>query len=181
MRLFALLAALTIVVVLTGCGSSDSKQTLTEDQYAKAVVDRFLRPVKKDLEVLQGLNNVQIRYYIVTGNPTTLAILRQHFRDLGRCTKKLDAIGAPPDDSDSAKLVDARLRTACLHYEPLARTALNALPHLSSGNQAEVQKGEQSIRAMYGESRAGSMALQQALEAMATSAAFQRAGLRPSG
>jgi hypothetical protein len=173
-------AALALAIALTACGSSD-KKTLTEQQYANAIVNRFLRPVSKDLTVLNRMNTVDVRYYIVTGNPTTLGILRKHFRDLKGCTSKLDAIGEPPSDSDVDVIVDERLRTACAHYERIARTLLTALPHLSSGKQPEVQQAEQTVRAMYGESRAGSMALNKALRAMTASAAFQRAGVRPAG
>jgi hypothetical protein len=177
----SLLAALALALVLTACGGSDSKQTLTEEQYANAVVNRWIRPVRKDLEIIQRLNNVDVRYYIVTGNPTTLKILRQHFRDLMRCTSKLDAIGSPPEDSDAEVLVDGQLRAACMHYERLARTLLNQLPHLSSGHQREVQHAEQVVRAMYGESRAGSQALNKAYQAMTSSAAFRQAGVQPAG
>jgi hypothetical protein len=183
MRIFALVAAVfALAIAVAGCGGSgESKPTLTEQQYAKGVVDRFLRPVSKDLQVLNRLNTVDVRYYIVTGNPTALGIIRKHLRDLSHCTGKLDAIGAPPEDSDVAVLVDQRLRTSCVHYESLSRTILAALPRLSSGRQPEVQKAENTVRATYGESRAGSMALQAALTAMASSPAFQRAGVRPAG
>jgi hypothetical protein len=177
----SLLAALALALALTACGSGDSKKSLTEQQYASAIVNRFLRPISKDLSVLNKLNTADVRYYIVTGNPTALRILRRSFRDLSRCTKKLDAIGEPPSESDAAVLIDERLRAACSHYERIARTILTALPHLSSGHQREVQQAEQTVRAMYGESRAGSQALNQALQAMAGSAAFRRAGVRPAG
>lgn len=182
MRILVLVATvLTLAAAVAGCGSSGSDEKLTEQQYANRVVNRFLRPVSQDLGVLNRLNTVDVRYYVVTGNKTTLAILRQHLGDLTRCTKKLDAIGTPTEDSEVVAVVDERLRAACRHYEPLARTILVALPHLSSGHQAEVARAENSVRAMYGESRAGSMALQKALTAMSASAAFQRAGIRPSG
>ena len=182
MRVLVLVAtALTLAAAVAGCGSGGSDEKLTEQQYANAVVNRFLRPVSKDLGVLNRLNTADVRYYVVTGNKTTLAILRKHLGDLARCTKKLDAIGVPTEDSEVAPVVDEQLRAACTHYEPLARTILTALPHLSSGRQPEVTRAESSIRAMFGESRAGSMALQKALTAMAASAAFQKAGVRPSG
>jgi len=66
-------------------------------------VNRLMRPMNKNLQVLGTLNNPQIKIYIEQENPTTLRILKNRMTDLGKCSDRLLTIGPPPADANNIK------------------------------------------------------------------------------
>ena len=182
MRALSILTAAALAaVVLAGCGSSKHTQpasTLTPQQYATAVVNRLLRPLTKDLSVLNALNSPDVKLYLLTAQPTTVRILKQRLLDLRMCTDRLDRIGAPPSDPPGLARIDAKLRTTCAHYVRVASKLLAAVAKLGSSDPAVKKQGTAAFSSVFGESKQGALALRDAVALMQAQPAFRQAGVR---
>jgi hypothetical protein len=181
-RVTIVAAAVFAGLLLAGCGGGSNKSStpgLTAEQYAERVVDRFLRPLNTDLGVLTALNKPDIKLYLLSGQKTTIRILESRLGDLSRCTSRLDAIGPPPSEPATLPRIDTKLREACQHYESVAKTLLRGLPELTSGDPARQRKGQRIFASVFEESKAGSLALQDAVSSMQENGAFLKAGVRP--
>jgi hypothetical protein len=184
--LFAGLALLT-----AGCGSKKEAATTTStipilpdvrtsDEWAQRVVNRFLTPLNKDLQVLNGLNNPQIRIYIASGNRTTLNVIDRRMNDLKRCTDKLVTIGPPTTDDEQFQRVDRLFHSACKNYEEVAAAVLDAVPLLSSGRTDVIQEGQKRLAKMIPTSQAAARDFQKAIKIAQTRPEFRNAGLQSS-
>jgi hypothetical protein len=181
---------LTAVALLAaGCGSKKAETTTsipllpdakTSDEWALRIVNRFLTPLNKDLQVLNGLNSPQIRIYIASGNQTTISILNKRMNDLARCTDKLVTIGPPTSDDEQFQHVDRLFHSACKNYEQVAETVLEAVPMLSSGRTDVIQEGEKRLRDSTPESEAAAKDFQRAIKIAQTRVEFRNAGLQES-
>jgi len=148
MKFIALLFCLALLAA--GCGSDDKSSAppptilpnaATPDEWAGRIVNRLMRPMNKNLQVLGTLNNPQIKIYIEQENPATLRILKNRMTDLGKCSDRLLTIGPPPADANNIKQlrqVDAALHRACPHYVKVSETVLKAVEMLSSGRAGVV-------------------------------------------
>jgi hypothetical protein len=183
-----LLAALALLAA--GCGSKKEAATTraipilpdaqTSDEWARRIVRRFLAPLNQDLQVLNGLNNPQIRIFIASGNPTTLRIINRRMNDLQHCTDKLVTIGPPTSDDDQFQRVDRLFHSACKRYEDVADTVLDAVPKLSSGRTDVIQVGEQELRKSIPTSQAAAKDFQKAIAIAQKRPEFRNAGLQSS-
>jgi hypothetical protein len=151
---------------------------LTPQQYASGVVDRLLRPLNKDLSVLNALNSPDIRLYLLTAQPTTVRILKRRLLDLRACADRLDRIGSPPDDPPGLARIDEKLRSVCEHYGRVASKLLAAVAQLGSSDPAVKKKGAAVFSSVFDESKQGSLALRDAIALMQAQPAFRRAGVR---
>ena len=184
-----ILAALALLAA-AGCGSkkqaapTTTLQLLpdarTSDEWAQRVVRRFLAPLNKDLQVLNGLNNPQIRIFIASGNQTTLGVLNRRMTDLGRCTDKLVTIGPPTSDDEQFQRVDRLFHSACKNYEQVADTVLDAVPKLASGRTDVIQVGEQELRKSIPTSQAAAKDFNKAIGIAQKRPEFRNAGLQSS-
>jgi hypothetical protein len=191
MRHVALLLLLCAALAVAGCSSSKKQSTpppptnvlpqaKTADEWAKRIVDRFLRPLNKDLQVLNGLNSPQIRLYIASANPTTLRIVNQRLRDLQRCSAKLVAIGPPPAGKTALTRIDSDFTKACTDYVHVAQTLLRAMEFLTSGRSDVIQKGVEIARSARPASGRAANQLIAAIRIAQTLPEFRRAGLKTS-
>jgi len=184
-----LLAA--VALLAAGCGSKKEAATTTtalpilpdaptSDVWAQRVVRRFLTPLNKDLQVLNGLNNPDIRIYLASGNPTTVGIVNRRMNDLKRCTDRLVTIGPPTSDDEQFQHVNRLFHTACAHYEDVAATVLDVVPKLGSGRTDVIQVGEDELKKTIPTSAAAADALKQALAIAQKRPEFRNAGLQSS-
>ena len=149
-----LLAALALLAA--GCGSKKQAETTTtipilpdvktSDEWAQRIVVRFLKPLNEDLQVLNGLNNPQIRIFIASGNKTTINVINRRMNDLDHCTDKLVTIGPPTSDDEQFQRVDRLFHSACKNYERVADAVVDAVPLLSSGRTDVIQEGDKRLR-----------------------------------
>jgi hypothetical protein len=186
-----IICVLLLAGVAAACGE-DSKQAATTTvvqrlpqaqsagEWAQRVVDNFLRPLNKDLTVLNALNVPDIRIYIASANPQTLRILRQRMNHLSECGNALTAIGPPPGDAPEQNPVFTGLNTSCTHYQKVSTTLLKALPLLSSGRADVAKRGQDMMDAVKPDTREAANALVKAICTAQRQGSFQRAGLRPS-
>jgi hypothetical protein len=93
MRRFVPMLLTAVALLAAGCGSNKAETTpsipllpdaKTSDEWALRIVNRFLTPLNKDLQVLNGLNSPQIRIYIASGNQTTISIVNKRMNDRRR-------------------------------------------------------------------------------------------------
>src|ERR687897_434625 len=100
MMLRLVLLLLSLALVVAACGSEKESSSLepaaTTQEWAQRIVNRLMRPMNRDLEILATLNNVQTKLFIQQGNEDTLEVLEESMSDLGKCTERLDVIGPPP-------------------------------------------------------------------------------------
>jgi hypothetical protein len=190
MSLLALLCA--VAVVAAGCGSSKKHaatlplptnvlpQAKTPDEWATRIVNRFLRPLNKDLSVLNGFNSPDIRLFIASQNPTTLKIIDQRLQDLKQCSAKLVAIGPPPAGNKQLARINADFTSACAKYVQVAETLMKATDFLSSGRTDVMSKGEELARSMRPTSGLAANKLVAGVRIAQKLPEFQRAGLKPS-
>jgi hypothetical protein len=184
-----LLAALALLAA-AGCGSKKQAETTstipilpdarTSDEWAQRIVRRFLTPLNKDLQVLNGLNNPQIRLFIASGNKTTLGVIDRRMTDLKHCTDKLVTIGPPTSDDEQFRRVERLFHGACKNYEDVADTVLDAMPKLSSGRTDVIQVGEQELRKSIPTSQAAAKDFQKAIAIAQKRPEFRNAGLQSS-
>ena len=183
-----LLVALALLAA--GCGSKKEAATTTalqilpdaqtSDVWARRVVTRFLAPLNKDLQVLNGLNNPDIRIYLASGNPTTVRVVNRRMNDLKRCTDRLVTIGPPTSDDEQFQRVNRLFHTACAHYEDVAATVLDVVPKLSSGRTDVIQVAEKELQKSIPVSEAAADALKKALAIAQKRPEFRNAGLQSS-
>jgi hypothetical protein len=190
MRFVALLFCLALLAA--GCGSDDKSSAppptilpnaATPDEWAGRIVNKLMRPMNKDLQVLGTLNNPQVKIYIESENPTTLRILNNRMTDLGKCSDRLLTIGPPPADAGDIKQlrqVDAALHRACPHYVKVAATVLEAVEMLSSGREDVVAEGDKKLASAAPDSQAAAEAYQQAIQVAQELDEFKLHGLKPS-
>jgi hypothetical protein len=183
-----LLAALALLAA--GCGSKKQAETTTtipilpdvktSDEWAQRIVRRFLAPLNRDLQVLNGLNNPNIRIFIASGNKTTLGIIDRRMMDLQHCTDKLVTIGPPTSDDEQFQRVDRLFHSACKNYEDVADTVLDAVPKLSSGRTDVIQVGQEELRKSIPTSQAAAKDFQKAIAIAQKRPEFRNAGLQSS-
>jgi hypothetical protein len=190
MRFVALLFCLALLAA--GCGSDEKSSAppptilpnaATPDEWAGRIVNRLMRPMQKNLEVLSTLNNPQIKIYIESQNPTTLRILNNRMKDLGKCSDRLLTIGPPPADAGDIKQlrrVDAALHRACPHYVNVSETVLEAVEMMSSGREDVVAEGDKKLASAGPDSQKAALAYQQAIQVAQELDEFKLHGLKPS-
>jgi hypothetical protein len=190
MRFAALLFCLALLAA--GCGSDDKSSAppptilpnaATPDEWAGRIVNRLMRPMQKNLEVLSTLNNPQIKIYIESQNPTTLRILNNRMKDLGKCSDRLLTIGPPPADAGDIKQlrqVDAALHRACPYYVNVSETVLEAVEMMSSGREDVVAEGDKKLASAGPDSQKAALAYQQAIQVAQELDEFKLHGLKPS-
>jgi len=189
----ALLVLLLVAFALSGCGGSKQgaatstipigpvlPAAATRQEWADRIVNIFLRPLNKDLNVLTNFNNPQIQLYIASQNPTTLQIIKTRMNDLLRCSNKLVQIGPPPGNDPKLTSIDEKFHKACDDYETVAAAVQQATPLLASGRNDVMAEGTKKLRAVRDESgRAGNNFLA-AVRIAQTLPEFRRAGLKKS-
>ncbi len=191
MRFVGLL--LSLALLGAGCGSKDESSTPppptilpnaeSPDEWAGRIVNRLMRPMNRDLQVLSTLNNPQIRIYIESEDATTLTILKKRMRDLGKCSDRLITIGPPPptaNDIRQLKRVDAALHRACPHYVKVSKLVLEGVEFMSSGRQDVVARGEQKLAEAGPDSAAAAKAYEEAIRVAQNLDEFKLHGLKPS-
>jgi hypothetical protein len=190
MRLVALLFCLALLGA--GCGSEDKSSAppptilpnaQNPDEWAGRIVNRLMRPMNRDLQVLSTLNSPQIKIYIEQQNPTTVNILKNRMTDLGKCSDRLLTIGPPPPDAGDIKQlkrVDAALHRACPHYVNVSMLVLEAVEFMSSGREDVVKRGEQKLEDAGPDSQAAAKAYEEAIRVAQELDEFKLHGLKPS-
>ena len=187
-RILILVAA---AAILAGCDSGKKADTTTAppsvlpaaqnpDQWALRIVSLVLRPLNRDLVVVNGFNDQNIFLYIVNRNPTTLRIIRTRLGDLSRCSQKLVAIGPPPRSRPQLAPVAADLRRACAHWVDMAAVLKKATLFISSGRSDVIAEGRKLLRGLRPESEAAGTAFRSFLRRAQRLPEFRRAGLQPS-
>ena len=190
MRWIAATSLLGLALLAAGCGSKKQAETTTtipilpdvrtSDEWAQRIVRQFLAPLNKDLQVLNGLNNPQIRIFIASGNKTTLGVIDRRMNDLTRCTDKLVTIGPPTADDEQFKRVDRLFHSACKNYEDVAGTVLDAVPKLASGRSDVIEVGTEELRKSIPVSQTAAKDFQRAIKIAQTRVEFRNAGLQQS-
>jgi hypothetical protein len=190
MRFAALLFCLALLAA--GCGSDDKSSAppptilpnaATPDEWAGRIVNRLMRPMQKNLEVLSTLNNPQVKIYIESQNPTTLRILNTRMTDLGKCSDRLLTIGPPPagaGDIEQLRQVDTALHRACPYYVKVSETVLEAVEMMSSGRDDVVAEGDKKLASAGPDSQKAALAYQQAIQVAQELDEFKLHGLKPS-
>jgi hypothetical protein len=191
MRLVVPIVLLAAGLLVSGCGSSKAKDTApppkvlpratTTDEWARRIVDLLLRPLNRDLVVVQNFDNPQVRIYIATRNETTLRIVRSRLGDLRACSKQLAVIGPPPAGAaDAYSRIQGRLRNACAAYVDVATRLTKATDLLASGSKENATKGADSVATAHDPSARAARELSAGVKIAQGLAPFRRAGLRPS-
>jgi hypothetical protein len=190
MRFVVLL--LTLALLGAGCGSKDESSpppptilpnAATPDEWAGRIVNKLMRPMNRDLQVLSTLNSPQIKIYIESQNPTTLRILKNRMADLGKCSDRLISIGPPPADASDIrqlKRVDAALHRACPHYVKVSEVVLQAVEMMSSGREDIVAEGDKKLQEAGPDSQAAATAYEEAIRVAQQLDEFKLHGLKPS-
>jgi hypothetical protein len=190
MRLVALFFCLALLVA--GCGGDDKSSeppptilpnAQTPDEWAGRIVNRLMRPMNKNLQVLGQLNNPQIKIYVEQENPTTLQIIDNRMKDLGKCSDRLLTIGPPPPeaaDIKQLKQVDAALHRACPNYVKVSNIVLDAVEKMSSGREDVVNEGNKELATAGPYSQRAALAYQQAIQVAQKLDEFKLRGLKPS-
>jgi hypothetical protein len=190
MRLLGLVLCLALLGA--GCGSKEKSSTppptilpnaQSPDEWAGRIVNRLMRPMNRDLQVLSTLNSPQIKIYIEQQNPTTVNILKNRMRDLGKCSDRLITIGPPPPDAGDIKQlkrVDAALHRACPHYDKVSALVLEAVEFMSSGREDVVARGEKKLEEAGPDSQAAAQAYGEAIRVAQELDEFKLHGLKPS-
>jgi hypothetical protein len=180
-----------LCLLIAGCGSSKKASSpppppavlpkaQTPDQWARRIVDLFLRPLNRDLVVLNSYDNPQIRLYIISKNPQTLQIIHSRLGDLRRCTGKLVRIGPPPSGDNVLARVDQRFRSACTSYEQVAVKLLEATDLLGSGKPDAAARAGHLVGSARPASRRAAADFVAGIKIAQTLPSFRRAGLKPS-
>jgi hypothetical protein len=190
MRFVGLL--LSLALLGAGCGSkgesSPPPPTIlpnaeSPDEWAGRIVNRLMRPMNRDLQVLSTLNNPQIKIFILQQNPATVDVINKRMTDLGKCSDRLITIGPPPsgaNDIRQLKRVDAALHRACPHYVKVSELVLEGVEFMSSGREDVVARGEQKLAAAGPDSAAAAKAYEEAIRVAQNLDEFKLHGLQPS-
>jgi hypothetical protein len=184
------LIPLCAVALLAGCGSSKSSTTAkpptilppaeSEAQWAQRVVDRFLRPLNKDLRIVNSLSDPTVIVYITSQNPTTLSVVRQGLADLAQCQNKLLIIGPPPAQSGPFERVHKEFKAACSGYVETARRLQQAVFYWSSGRNDVIPRGFAIKRSAARLANAAGAHYTAGIKIAQGLPEFRRAGLKPS-
>ena len=190
MKLARVVLLLTAALALSACGSSKkhAQATLprvlptatTGNEWAKRVVDLLLRPLNRDLQIVNGFNDPNVLVYIANQNPTTLRIIRTRLGDLSQCPNKLVTIGPPPASRPPLQRVNTQLRKACTTYVQLATDLKKATLYLSSGRTDVIARGRQVLREARPTNNAAAQQFEAAIKSAQMLPEFRRAGLQPS-
>jgi hypothetical protein len=190
MKLFLALLLLLTALALTACGSSKkAAQTTvphvlpaatTPDEWAKRVVDMLLRPLNRDLQIVNGFNSPQVMIYIADQNPTTLRIIRNRLNDLSQCSNKLVTIGPPPATRRQLARINSQLQKACTTYIQLAGQLQKATLQLSSGRSDVIALGRKTLLSARPTNNTAADQFAAAIKAAQVLPEFRRAGLQPS-
>jgi uncharacterized lipoprotein YmbA len=191
MRTSLALLLLAAALLMTACGSSHKSvetttlpQVLptakTPDEWAKRVVDVLLRPLNRDLEVVNGFNNPSVLVYIANQNPTTLRILKNRLADLSKCSTKLVTIGPPPQSRKPLRRVNTQLQKACASYVRLAAQLQKATLFISSGRTDVIARGRKVLRDARPLNNTAADQFATAIKLAQVLPEFRRAGLQPS-
>jgi len=189
MKRFSILLC-AAVAMLAGCGSG-SKQSSSppvtilapadsEQEWAFRVVDLVLRPLNKDLQVVNGLRDPNTVIYLSSGNKSTKNIVDKALDDLAQCQNKLRSIGPPPPQSGPFERVNARFNAACAKYVPTAKTLKKAVFYWSSGRSDVVAQGFTVFRSTIKEANAAGAQYLAGVRIAQNLPEFRRAGLKPS-
>jgi hypothetical protein len=186
-RFWILLCA---VALLAGCGSGSKQSAPTmvtvlapadsEQEWAYRVVDLVLRPLNKDLQVVNGLSSPQTVIYLGSGNKTTLKVVNNALDDLAQCQNKLRRIGPPPPQSGPFEQVNKHLNAACAKYVPTAATLKKAVFYWSSGRSDVTAQGFGIYRSAARNANAAGAQYLKAIKVAQNLPEFRRAGLQPS-
>ena len=192
MRRTVPIAMLAAGLLVSGCGSSNAKEepgptvnvlprAATTDIWAQRVVDFLLRPLNKDLVVVQNFDSPQVRIYIATRNATTLRVIHNRLGDLKACSSKLDEIGPPPDGAAARyDRIQDHLRKACSAYEDVADKLLEATDLMASGSKENASKGADVVAEAHDPSATAAKELAAGIKIAQGLKPFRRAGLQPS-
>jgi hypothetical protein len=182
----------TIALVATACGSSkksaESTSPLprvlpaaqTPDEWALRIVNSLLRPLNRDLQVVNGFNDPNVMVYIANKNPTTLRIIRTRLTDLSQCSNKLIAIGPPPPGRKPLARVNSMFQKACTSYVDLAGRLQKATLFISSGRTDVIKEGRKILREARPTNNAAGARFAAAIKLAQGLPEFRRAGLKPS-
>jgi hypothetical protein len=191
MRTSLVTLLLVSVLVLTACGSSNkSAQTTslpnvlpnatTPDEWAQRVVNMLLRPLNRDLQIVNGFNDPNILVYIANQNPTTLRIIKNRLNNLSKCSSKLVTIGPPPQSRKPLQHVNAQLQKACATYVRLAPQLQKATLFISSGRTDVIARGRKVLRDSRSLNNTAAEQFAAAIKSAQVLPEFRRAGLQPS-
>jgi hypothetical protein len=190
-RTTLLLFLLVTGFVVAGCGSSNKgAQTTslptvlptatTPDRWAKRVVNMMLRPLNRDLQIVNGFNEPNVIIYIASQNPTTLRIIKTRLGDLSKCSTKLVTIGPPPQSRKPLRRVNTQLQKACTSYVQLAAQLQKATLFISSGRTDVIAQGRKILRDARPLNNTAADQFAAAIKSAQVLPEFRRAGLRPS-
>jgi hypothetical protein len=191
MRTSLVLLLLAAALVMTACGSSHkSAETTTlpqvlptattPDEWAKRVVDVLLRPLNRDLQIVNGFNDPNVLVYIANQNPTTLRILKNRLADLSKCSTKLVTIGPPPQSRKPLRRVNTQFQKACASYVRLAARLQKATLFISSGRTDVIARGRKVLRDARPLNNTAADQFATAIKLAQVLPEFRRAGLQPS-
>jgi uncharacterized lipoprotein YmbA len=191
MKTSLVLLLLVSTVALTACGSSNKSARTTSlpnvlpaattpDEWAHRVVNMLLRPLNRDLQVVNGFNDPNILLYIANQNPTTLRIINSRLNDLARCSSRLVTIGPPPQSRTPLHRVNAQLQKACASYVQLAPQLKKATLYISSGRTDVIANGRKILREARPLNNTAGAQFAAAIRSAQVLPEFRRAGLQPS-
>lgn len=180
-----------LVALLAACGSSKKDaqpapspiilpQAQTKDEWARRIVNLLLRPLNRDLQVVNGLSNPNILLYIINQNKTTLTVLNRRLGDLAQCSDKLVSIGPPPPASGPLQRANTKFEAACKNYGDLAKRLQKVVLFLSSGRSDVVAEGRKLLRSSAPTANAAAGTYCAAIRIAQSQPEFKRAGLQTS-
>jgi hypothetical protein len=190
MRTTLALLLVACACVLSACGSSHKAaettvpqvlpNATTPDVWAKRIVDRLLRPLNRDLQVVNGFNDPNVIVYIANQNPTTLRIIKTRLDDLSQCSSKLVTIGPPPPARKPLGPINSQLQKACTTYVQLAAQLKKATLFMSSGRADVIAQGRKLLADARPTNNTAADQFATAIKAAQVLPEFRRAGLQPS-
>jgi hypothetical protein len=192
MRPFSLLLVAAAALTLAACGSSSKKgepattlphvlpAATTPNEWARRVVDVLLRPINRDLQIVNGFNDPNIIVYIANQNPTTIRIIKKRLADLAQCSNRLVEIGPPPASRKPLQRVNTQLQQACKTYVVLAGKLQQATLFISSGRSDVIARGRGILRQARPTNNQAAAQFAAAIKSAQVLPEFRRAGLQPS-
>src|SRR6266508_533203 len=160
-----------LVALLAACGSSKKNaqpapspiilpQAQTNDEWARRIVNLLLRPLNRDLQVVNGLS--------------------RRLGDLAKCTDKLVSLGPPPPASGPLQRANTKFEGACKDYGELAKRLQKVVLFLSSGRSDVVAEGRKLLRSSAPTANAAAGTYCAAIRIAQSQPEFKRAGLQTS-
>jgi hypothetical protein len=191
MKTSLVLVLLVSCLALTACGSSNKTAQTTSlpnvlpaaknpDEWAQRVVNMLLRPLNRDLQVVNGFNDPNVLIYIANQNPSTLRIINNRLDDLAKCSSKLVTIGPPPQSRKPLARVHAQLQKACASYVQLAPQLKKATLYISSGRTDVIANGRKILREARPLNNTAAAQFAAGIRSAQVLPEFRRAGLQPS-